>query len=203
MSKKIIFLLGLAMSLLVSSCSTLERKTSGIDIQQHQQHLSSLSDWQMKGRMVVVNGAELWAMSVDWEQHDDQYVIFLSGPFGSGKIQLAGSANGVLLKDSDNQIFYATTPEELLLEHTGIAMPLTSLRFWMIGLLQPNTNAVNIKFDEYGRLESLTREQWDVDFKRYTKNKNAVVELPDKIFIHQGDDVKVRVVVGEWLIDKI
>ncbi len=172
--------------------------------QQRQQQLSTLADWQMKGRMVVVNGAELWAISVDWAQRGDQYVIFLSGPFGAGKVQLVGSANGVLLRDADNQVYYASTPEELLLEHTGIAMPLSYLRFWMLGLLQSNSHfaADNIKFDEQGRLESLSREQWDVSFKRYAKIDNVAVELPDKIFLHKGDDVKVRVVVGEWLIHR-
>jgi len=130
---------------------------------------------------------------------------FLSGPFGTGKIQFVGSANGETLRNSDDQIFYASTPEELLLDHTGIAMPLSYLRYWILGLLQSGSNlaASNIKLDEFGRLESLTRGQWDVSFKRYADVKNITVELPDKIFIHKGDDVKVRVVVGEWLFNQI
>jgi len=166
-----------------------------------------MQDWHMKGRMVVVNGAELWAMSVDWQQKGDEYIIYLSGPFGAGKVQLAGSRNGVLLKDSDDQLFYAATPEELLLEHTGVAMPLSYLRFWMLGLPQPSTsqNENHAKLDQQGRLESLNREQWDIVFKRYIKINAYVgkpVDLPDKIFISKGEDIKVRVVVGEWLFDK-
>lgn len=202
------------MSLVLGSCSSLttkpsaEKNISAEQVQQRwqqrQQQLLNLSDWQMKGRMVVMNGVELWALSVDWEQRGDQYVIFLSGPFGAGKVQLAGSTKGVLLRDSDNQVFYASTPEELLLDHTGIAMPLSYLRFWILGLLQSDSNlaANRVKFDKLGRLESLTREQWDVRFKRYTKTDNVSVELPDKIFIHKGEDVEVRIVVGEWLFDR-
>ncbi len=214
MSKIVALVLSVSVSLVLGSCSSLTPKSSAEKNisaeqvqqrwQQRQQQLSNLSDWQMKGRMVVVNGVELWALSVDWEQRGDQYVIFLSGPFGAGKVQLAGSAKGVLLRDSDNQVFYASTPEELLLDHTGIAMPLSYLRFWMLGLLQSGSNltANKVKFDQHGRLESLTREQWDVRFKRYTKTENVSVELPDKIFIHKGDDVEVRIVVGEWLFDR-
>ncbi len=214
MSKIVALVLSVSVSLVLGSCSSLTPKSSAEKNisaeqvqqrwQQRQQQLSNLSDWQMKGRMVVVNGVELWALSVDWEQRGDQYVIFLSGPFGAGKVQLAGSAKGVLLRDSDNQVFYASTPEELLLAHTGIAMPLSYLRFWMLGLLQSGSNltANKVKFDQHGRLESLTREQWDVRFKRYTKTENVSVELPDKIFIHKGDDVEVRIVVGEWLFDR-
>ncbi len=214
MSKIFALVLSVSVSLVLGSCSSLATKPpTAKDIseqqvqqrwQQRQQQLSSLPDWQMKGRMVVVNGVELWALSVDWEQRGDSYVIFLSGPFGAGKIQLAGSANGVLLRDSDNQVFYASSPEELLLDHTGIAMPLSYLRFWILGLLQSGSNlaANKVKFDQLGRLESLTREEWDVSFKRYTKTDNVSVELPDKIFIHKGEDVEVRIVVGEWLFNR-
>ncbi len=207
-------LLSVSVSLIVSSCGSLVTNTSTVSpvsekqIQQRwhqrQQKLSGLSDWTMKGRMVVVNGVELWSISVDWEQHGDQYVIFLSGPFGMGKIQLIGSASGVLLKDSDDQIFYASTPEELLFDHTGIAMPLSYLRFWILGLLRPESKiaANNVKFNQLGQLKSLTQERWDVNFKRYTKVNDVAVELPDKIFIHQGGDLKVRVVVGEWLFGR-
>ena len=204
------------MGLLLSACTSVVKNNSQNESQsiwqQRQEQLSSLTDWHMKGRMVVVNGAELWAMSVDWQQKGEQYVIFLSGPFGAGKVQLAGSVNGVLLKDSDEQIFYAETPEELLLEHTGIAMPLTYLRFWMLGLSHNGSNKKEM-LDSLGRLESLSIKNWDIAFKRYTQiEKNnapelysasgGTLELPDKIFIHQGDDVKVRVVVSEWLFDK-
>ncbi len=214
MSKIFVLLLSMSVSLVLGSCSSLATKPAVVKKisegqvqqrwQQRRQQLSNLSSWQMKGRMVVVNGVELWALSVDWEQRGDQYVIFLSGPFGAGKIQLAGGSNGVLLRDSDNQIFYASTPEELLLNHTGIVMPLSYLRFWILGLLQSSSNlAVNkVKLDQLGRLESLSQEQWDVSFKRYTKADNINVELPDKIFIHKGDDVEVRIVVGEWLFDR-
>jgi len=214
MSKYLLLCITLCTGLLLSSCaSSIQNNSQGeIDSlwEQRQLQLSNLSDWHMKGRMVVVNGAELWAMSVDWKQKGEQFVIFLSGPFGAGKVQLAGSKNGVLLKNSDDQIFYAETAEELLLDHTGIAMPLSHLRYWVVGL--PH-NGNKRTLDSLGRLESLTSAKWDIVFKRYTQIENkdtptdfkklgAALELPDKIFIHQGEDIKVRVVVGEWLFDK-
>lgn len=209
----------IGIGLLLSACSSTVVNTQSYNElesiwQQRQMQLFGLDYWHMKGRMTVVNGAELWAMSVDWQQKGEQFVIFLSGPFGAGKVQLAGSANGVLLKNSDDQIFYAETAEELLLEHTGIAMPLSHLRYWMVGL--PHNGNKQI-LDSSGKLESLSSDDWDINFKRYTQIENnnkpasnpvtlktsgLSLELPDKIFIHQGDDIKVRVVVSEWLLDE-
>ena len=214
MPKYLLLCITLCTGLFLSSCASIIQDNSQGELdslwEQRQLQLSNLSDWHMKGRMVVVNGAELWAMSVDWKQKGEQFVIFLSGPFGAGKVQLAGSKNGVLLKDSDDQIYYAETAEELLLDHTGIAMPLSHLRYWVVGL--PHNGNKRI-LDSLGRLVSLTSAKWDIVFKRYTQIENkdtpadfkktgAALELPDKIFIHQGDDIKVRVVVGEWLFDK-
>ncbi len=221
--KKIIFLsFGIPLVMLLTSCSTIAVKQtseteSQVIWQQRQQQLSNINDWHMKGRMIVVNGVEFWSLSVDWQQKGEQYIIFLSGPFGAGKVQLAGSANGVLLKNSDDQVFYAATPEELLLEHTGVAMPLSYLRFWILGLPHPRAIQNSEKLDGLGRLESLSVASlnpelqnplpWNINFIRYTSIDKKIAQsstsfdLPDKIFINQGDDIKVRVVVGEWLFD--
>lgn len=234
--KKIFFLLvSVIPMLLLTSCASVvsnqyTKNEAEVIWQQRQQQLSNINDWHMKGRMVVVNGVEFWSLSVDWQQRGDQYIIFLSGPFGAGKVQLAGSANGVLLKNSDEQVFYAETAEELLLEHTGVAMPLSYLRFWMLGLPHPKAIHNIEKLDGQGRLQSLSlapqhgqaekaqdqnnqdekaqaQKVWNINFIRYvstdkkTADSKITFDLPDKIFINQGDDIKVRVVVGEWLLD--
>lgn len=225
MNKTIFIALSIALGFFLTSCASIsntDTKTKYDPQSQaqaqllwhtRQQQLLKVTDWHMQGRLVVVNGVELWSLSVDWQQRGEQYVIFLSGPFGAGKVQLVGSANGVLLKNSDDQIFYAETAEELLLEHTGVAMPLSYLRFWILGLQHPDSTNHNELFDQAGRLESLrfgldNQLAWNVAFKRYitisTKKNNEPkisYELPDKIFINQGDDIKVRVVVGQWLFD--
>lgn len=221
MKKLILLPIGIVSVLLLSSCASVvtqekknvtDKQASAAIWQQRRQQLSKLNDWHMKGRMIVVNGVEFWSLSVDWQQKGEQYLIFLSGPFGAGKIQLVGSKNGVLLKNSDEQVFYAETPEELLLEHTGVVMPLRYLRYWMLGLPDPMAVNNNEKLDSRGRLESLRLASgdqlpWDIHFRRYisidkkSAQSDASLDLPDKIFINQGDNIKVRVVVGEWLFD--
>jgi len=211
-------LFSISLLLILSGCTAPVKKVSFNKSESHaiwqqrQQTLSTIQDWHMKGRMVVVNGIELWSMDVDWKQNGEQFIIYLAGPFGAGKVQLAGSASGVLLKNSDDQVFYADTPEELLLEHTGVAMPLSLLRFWMLGLPNPKASNNQEKLDALGRLKSLSLVNngdapWDIKFLRYAAlDKQSVpfskqVELPEKIFINQGSEIKVRVVVGEWLFD--
>ena len=218
MKQALTIIFSLSLLLILNGCSTsikpisFSKEKSQLIWQQRQQTLSTIQDWHMKGRMIVVNGIELWSMDVDWKQKGEQFVIYLAGPFGAGKVQLAGSASGVLLKNSDDQVFYADTPEELLLEHTGVAMPLSLLRFWMLGLPNPKASNNQEKLDALGRLESLSLVNngdapWDIKFLRYTAldKKSASfpkqVELPEKIFINQGAEIKVRVVVGEWLFD--
>jgi len=82
----------------------------------------------------------------------------------------------------------------------------------MLGLSHNGSNKKEM-LDSLGRLESLSIKNWDIAFKRYTQIENntapkligassATLDLPDKIFIHQGEDIKVRVVVSEWLFDK-
>ena len=166
--------------------------------QQRQVSLNNIEGWHIKGRMAVVNGSEYWSINLDWQQSDDTYVIFLNGPFGAGKIKLAGSRHGVILTDGDNNMFFAKDPDTLLYEQTGVHMPVNSLRYWVLGLPEPEMVHQHF-FDEQGRLGELDRAPWQIKFKRYTNVNN--LQVPDKIFITQGEDVSVRMIIADWQLN--
>jgi outer membrane lipoprotein LolB len=167
---------------------------------QHQAALGKLKHWQLDGRLAVNNGTEAWNINLRWQQNGDDYQIELSGPFGAGKVQLIGDAHGVLLRDSDQNTFYATSPEELLYQQTGVIMPVTGLRYWVLGLPAPH-HVSHPAFDQQGRLAKLQQADWQVAFRRYTQVDAFV--LPDKIFIAKIDNsVDVRLVVDAWQLDE-
>lgn len=166
----------------------------------HQTALGKLKQWRLEGRLAVNSGDEAWNINLQWQQRGDDYQIELSGPFGAGKVQLIGDAHGVLLRDSDQKTFYATSPEELLLQQTGVVMPVTGLRYWVLGLPAPH-RVSQPGFDQQGRLVTLQQADWQVAFRRYT-HVNAL-PLPDKLFITKLDkSIDVRLVVDEWQLDE-
>ncbi len=158
--------------------------------------LSEIDHWHLSGRVAVTQGDEAWSLSLDWQQQGDDYRIQLHGLFGAGRVQLVGNADGVLLKDSDDQVFYADTPEALLLQQTGVHMPVAGLRYWVRGLVSP-TQATQPDLDPQGRLAYLEDAQWQVKFRRYMQVSG--LDLPAKVFIKKpATQIDVRLVVDEW-----
>jgi len=163
--------------------------------QQRQTELSELNDWFLNGRIAIINGDESWFLSMEWQRHDDKYILDLSGPFGAGHAQLTGTKKGVVLVDADKNYFFADSADRLLQKVTGIRMPVKGLLYWMRGLPSLNINKEKEKIDEFGRLALLQQDGWRVHFKRYSYVEKY--ELPQKIFI-DGYDLKVKIFVDEW-----
>lgn len=163
--------------------------------EQRKLELSEINDWYLTGRIAIINGHESWHLTMEWQRHDDKYILDLSGPFGAGHAQLTGTADAVILVDADKNYFYADSPDRLLQEVTGVQMPVKSLLYWMRGIPNWNIKEQEERLDEFGRLQQLQQDGWRVRFKRYVES--GKYELPQKVFI-DGHDLKVKIFVDEW-----
>ncbi len=165
--------------------------------QMHKARLASLQDWQFNGRLVFDNGAEVWSLKVRWQQMADGYNIMLIGPLGSGQVQLRGrDGDGVTLRNADNETFRADNVESLLYQQTGLRMPVSGLRYWILGL--PDASVPEEKYtllDEQGRLLELKQANWHVEYLDY--QQVADLSLPEKMNLSSGD-IEVRLIIDHW-----
>jgi len=163
--------------------------------EQRKYELSEINDWVLDGRMAIINGDESWHLNMEWQRHADKYILDLSGPFGAGRAQLTGTGDGVVLVDSDQNYFYADSPDRLLQEVTGLRLPVQSLLYWIRGIADWNVKIDAQRLDKFGRLLELKQDGWNIRFKRYIGMGKH--ELPQKIFI-KGFDLKVKIFIDEW-----
>lgn len=199
---RLISLLGGIGLLLTSACTTVPVETPlhGTDPQKawqmRQPALAAIKVWRLSGRVAVSQDEQAWNLNLEWQQDGDEFEIILNGPFGAGKVKLIGNAYGVLLRDSDEQVFYADNAQTLLFKHTGVNMPVEGLRYWIVGLTSPHQQKKPL-LDAQGRLDYLEDDNWQVKFKRYTDVSG--MQLPNKVFIVEPhDDIDVRLVVDNW-----
>ena len=165
--------------------------------QSRQQDLATVNDWRLNGRLAITRGSEAWHLKVNWRQKPEGYEIFLSGPFGAG-VKLVGNPQGVVLHDSEQHAYSAEEPELLLYTHTGVFMPVTGLRYWILGLPDPDKKHTNqTRLDAYGRLAELQQRDWTVRFRDYVAVEQY--QLPERLFI-QSEDIEVRLVVDDWQV---
>jgi len=170
--------------------------------EQRKSEISKINDWSFNGRVSIINGHESWLLNMQWQFHSGEYRLDLSGPFGAGHAQLRGSDDGVILTDSDQNNFYASNPDRLLHEITGVRMPVQSLLYWMRGIPNRNIKKQQEKIDAFGRLQKIKQDGWNVHIKQYTQvagtaTEKQIHELPEKIFI-DGHGLNVKVFVEDW-----
>ncbi|MDH5777501.1 MAG: lipoprotein insertase outer membrane protein LolB [Gammaproteobacteria bacterium] len=181
-------------ALLLAACSTNPQLPSETSWHDRQQELSDLNHWFVSGRVAIKNGVESWHVNLLWLQQADEYRIRLHGPFGAGQVQLKGDSYQAVLSNSDDQHYTASDVDQLLYDRTGVKMPVSELRYWMLGLPAPNAKN-KTQLDKTGRLKSLQQSDWNVHYRRYDVVKGLV--LPTKIFARKHD-LDVRVVIDKW-----
>ena len=107
--------------------------------------------------------------------------------------QLQGHPGQAVLHTSDQEIT-ATDVNELLRKHFGWVMPVQGLRYWVLGL--PDPQPVDDKaLDEQGRLVWLEQSGWHIEFVRY--HKVGRIEIPGKMKL-EYPDLHVRLVIDQW-----
>lgn len=161
--------------------------------QLRQQQLRQLSHWQLSGRLAVQNEHEAWHMSLEWQQRQDRYSLNIIAPLGQGSMKLHGDAVQVMLITDEGETINSNDPDLLLYQQLGWKVPVSALRYWVLGLPAPGDNQQTL--DEYGRLSQLKQAGWEIEFIDYQPRLG--VELPRKVFIN-NHRAKVKLVIGNW-----
>lgn len=167
--------------------------TPELNWQLRQQKLVQLTHWQLSGRLAVLNDHEAWHMSIEWKQHNDRYSLNIIAPLGQGSVQMHGDAVQVMLKTDQGDILNSDDPDLLLYQQLGWKVPVSALRYWVLGLPAPGEHQQTL--DDYGRLSKLQQAGWDIDFIDYQPRLG--VELPRKVFV-SNHQAKVKLVISGW-----
>lgn len=158
--------------------------------------LGALQTWTLSGRIAIQTPSEAWNASIYWSQTPARYRISVVGPLGSGSFRLDGDALGVVLQTPKDGAFSARDPDTLMEDVLGLRMPVSGLRYWILGLPAPGSTPRSV-LDAYGRLSHLRQDGWQIDYRRYRQVHG--LDLPDKVFL-SNDHYDLRLVVSEWVL---
>lgn len=191
-----------ALLLIISGCSTFKTPQNSLTGDQkktawltHKNTLDEINDWQFSGRFSAQNETESWHGSITWTQKHNQFNILISGPLSSGSMSLTGDTKRSTLKLNNDSPFESSDPEALLATHTGLQLPIKSLRYWLIG--KPSNSDYSSMLNSQGQLDHLNQKGWNVAFKRYEQINDFA--LPNKIFLN-NEEYSVRLVIKKWQI---
>ena len=195
-----------ALVAMLSACvSPVKTSSSPPNIKLWQQHIKQVQNierWDISGRIAIQTHNDGGHADLFWQQTDAQhYDIKLVAPFGSGTIRLQGQGDAVLLTASNGEQMWAQNADDLLQQVEGWRFPVSGLRYWLLGMAAPQSEAKLISWNDQGLLYLMHQDGWRIEMRQYKTVADKI--LPKKIFIRRLDDdeLEVRLIVREWKLD--
>ena len=186
----------LAFALLLAGCAT-QPPPSEVDLdawRQHRQSVSAVDEWRAIGKLAVKSPQKGTSAGLDWVQRGDAYRILLSGPLGFGSALIEGNADMAQMQYDGQTLF--KRPDELVLQATGIALPVDSWCWWLRGIPIPDERPVKaLATNPQGQASGFLQRGWTLSFSGY--KRTAIGFLPSKIR-GQSANLSFKLMVSEW-----
>jgi outer membrane lipoprotein LolB len=159
------------------------------------QVLSGLDQWEFNGRIAVKTDADGFNGKLRWSQNGDEFTATVSGPLGIGTVRLEGDERSVIMTDKDGVRTELEDAELELHYRYGWTIPVASLRYWALGIPDPEGPA-ETDFDDDGTLRALLQRDWSVSISRYGDGGG---QLMPKLLTAENPDTRVRLVIDHWI----
>lgn len=164
--------------------------------EQRKQDLACLTQWQLRGRMALAADGDGWNASLAWRQDGENYRMHLSGPFGASGLRLTGDEQAFRLEQGGESYTHFGPPEDLVEAEIGVAIPVSGLRYWVLGLPQPEA-AKKVALNPDGQLASLEQSGWEIRYNTYRQYDGAM--LP-RVMVMERPGVRLRLVTTDWTL---
>ena len=164
------------------------------DWESRQSLLRELDEWAFNGRIGVVAGDDGFSGSLRWAQDGDNFEATVSGPLGIGTVRLEGDGRRVQLTDKDGNVTALDDAERDLYLRYGWTIPVRSLRYWALGIPDPELPA-ETELGGDGQLQSLIQGGWQVDITRYGEGGGQ--PMPTRLRA-ASEQTSVKLAIHTW-----
>ncbi|MFZ9709424.1 MAG: lipoprotein insertase outer membrane protein LolB [Steroidobacteraceae bacterium] len=146
--------------------------------------LQSWQSFDLTGRIALASSEQGVVAGLRWQQQAGRTELGLEGPAGVG---------------AQRWRFEAGREDELrsLEAVLGFALPVSSVRYWLLGVPDPALPADLQLAADAARLEALTQAGWQVRFLDYGPVSGTRFELPARIEIRR-EGWRARLIVTDW-----
>jgi len=176
-------------SLLTGCASALLKPDTPFQISKRD-YLYEITDWSFSGRLAMSNDSDSFSASIVWKHQKHLDEIELSGPFGQGRTLIALTDHSVTIDDGNEQFQYYGNVDEIVTQQLGIALPVSALKYWALGLVEPEI--------EYSGFENgFFQSGWQIQFQQMQLVDDN--ELPRKLKV-ENNISKLKLIIQHWEI---
>lgn len=145
-------------------------------------------DWTLRGRVAVTSDLLRRSVNIHWRQQGERFDIHLTGPLGLPVGRIEGDDRTAWLDVPGEPRQNAAGPDGLFRQHFGFSIPLTSMRHWVRGLMDPGLP------HEY-RGEHYLQAGWKIEYISYDDGLD--VALPRNLRISRPE-ASLTLLVRRW-----
>lgn len=153
--------------------------------------------WTWHGRFAVRTAVEGISAGLAWKQEQDQYEILIFDPLGRQLAELVGDDQQVTMRTREGEELTANSAEHLLSDYLGWSIPVSGMRYWVVGQVVPDQPIKAKERDDYGLLSSLQQQGWSIEWQAY--QEDAHTYLPEKMLMTRAD-IRVRLIMDDWWV---
>lgn len=157
--------------------------------------LGAVSHWEFAGRIAVSTGADGFNGKIRWTQDGDTFRATVGGPLGIGTVRIEGDGRAIVHTDKDGVRTEMHDAEQELLSRYGWTIPVSSLRYWALGLPDPSALA-QTELNSEAQLAKLQQRDWTVRITRYSDSSGQ--SMPN-LLSASSPQTRVRIVFDKWL----
>ena len=156
-----------------------------------QNKLYELQRWAFDGRIAITGKNDGWNANINWEHTPNEDLIKLSGPLGQGGATIQLNSTGVTIDRGGGDVQSSADVEGFINRQVGLAVPVKSLRYWVIGLPEKSepANAIEKGFEQAG---------WRNQYKAMQPVEKHV--LPRNMTV-TNETVKLKLFIDQWILD--
>jgi outer membrane lipoprotein LolB len=154
----------------------------------------ALAGWTATGRLALAAGDEGGSGSFVWSQASESTTLQVRGPLGAGGLVIETDGRSLRLVEGNGRIIDPQSARQELRRRLGADLPLASLRYWMLGVPAPGSQARLVP----GRrppLRVIEQSGWRVGIDEF--RSVAGFSLPVRLTA-TTDTARLKVVVSEW-----
>ncbi|MGD2138945.1 MAG: lipoprotein insertase outer membrane protein LolB [Burkholderiales bacterium] len=149
--------------------------------------------FELSGRVAVKLDGRGHSARLRWRHLSDSDSIWLYSPVGSTIATLHANGELATLVTSKQETYQSTNVQLLTRDVLGWDLPLSGLKYWVLGRVDPEAPVEQIELDEQLRIRRLVQGGWDVEFASYQPDGT----LPSAMVLRY-EDLRLRLVVDRW-----
>lgn len=161
--------------------------------------LEKLDRFGLTGRVAVAANGQGFSANLRYERQPERADLALDGPMGIGGVRVAIAGDDLRIETSSGKQLGGVAAREELEQRLGFALPLTELRWWLLGIPAPGDAQIDEDAGS-GEIRGFTQNGWRVSIE--ARAPGLGFALPRRLTAERSDvDVaaaRMKLLVEQW-----